>query len=102
MNILFFVDIMLQNEHILYLSILTVMIIGFLIFKKLNIKGLYILALFIAAKFAVHEYIDSYIDDKRHLEDIKHHHIILVTILISLMISLPAIIISKRVGLAEE
>ena len=102
MNKLFFIYFMLQNDKILYLSLLSVIIIGFIIFNKLNIKGLYILALFIAAKVAVHSYIDDYIDSKRELSYIKHRNIILVTILISLIVSLPAMIISKRVGIAEE
>ena len=102
MNKLFFIDFMLKNDKILYLSLLSVIIIGFIIFNKLNIKGLYILALFIAAKVAVHSYIDDYIDSKRELSYIKHRNIILVTILISLIVSLPAMIISKRVGIAEE
>ena len=102
MNILFLIDIMLKNEKILYISLLSVIVIGFMLFKKMNIKGLYLLALFIAAKVAVHEYIDDYIDSKKKLEDIKHSHIIMVTILISLLVSLPAIIISKRIGIAEH
>ena len=102
MNSLFFVDIMLKNENMLYISLLFVIVVGFIVFNKLDIKGLYLLALFIAAKVAVHVYIDDYIDSKRELENIKHSHIIMVTILISLLVSLPAIIISKRIGLSEH
>ena len=101
MNNLFFIDIMLKNENMLYISLLAIVIFGYIIFHKLNIKGLYLLALFIAAKVSVHRYIDNYIEHKKKLEDIKHSHIIIVTILISLLITLPAMIISKKVGIGE-
>jgi hypothetical protein len=102
MNNLFFIDYMLKNENILYISLSIIVIVGYFVFQKLKIKGLYLLALFVAAKIAVHTYIDDYIDNKKKLESIKHSHIIMVTILISLLVSLPAMIISKRIGIADH
>ena len=96
------IDLMLKNEKAIYVSLLLVLVCGFFIFKSQKIKGLYVLAIFIAIKVAVHEYIDDYIDSKKQLEEIKHFHIISVTILLSLLISLPAILISKKVGLSED
>lgn len=102
MKELIIIDLMLKNENAIYLSLLIVLVSGFFIFKSQKIKGLYVLAIFIAIKVAVHEYIDDYIDSKKQLERIRHFHIISVTILLSLMISLPAILISKKIGLSEE
>lgn len=101
MNNLFFIDYMLKNENILYISLIILVIAGYFVFQKLKIKGLYLLALFVAAKIAVHTYIDDYIDNKKKLESIKHSHIIMVTLLVSLLITLPAMIISKQVGVEE-
>ena len=101
MNNLFFIDYMLKNENMLYISLTILVIIGYFVFQKLNIKGLYLLALFVAAKIAVHTYIDDYIDNKKKLESIKHSHIIMVTLLVSLLITLPAMIIAKQVGIEE-
>ena len=101
MNNLFFIDLMLDNEKILYISLLFIIVIGYFVFHRLKVKGLYLLALFIAAKVAVHSYIDDYIENKKKLKNIKHHHIIVVTILISLLITLPVMIISKNVGISE-
>ena len=101
MNNLLFIDYMLKNENTLYISLAILIIAGYFVFNKLKIKGLYLLALFVAAKVAVHSYIDEYIDNKKKLENIKHSHIILVTILISLLITFPAILISKQMGLEE-
>lgn len=101
MNNLLFIDYMLKNENTLYISLAILIIAGYFVFNKLKIKGLYLLALFVAAKVAVHSYIDEYIDHKKKLENIKHSHIILVTILISLLITFPTILISKQIGLEE-
>jgi hypothetical protein len=101
MNNIFFIDYMLKNENMLYISLSILVVGGYFIFQKLRIKGLYILALFVAAKIAVHTYIDDYIDNKKKLENIKHSHIILVTLIISLLITLPAMVISKQVGVGE-
>lgn len=101
MNNLLFIDYMLKNENTLYISLAILIIAGYFVFNKLKIKGLYLLALFVAAKVAVHSYVDNYIDNKKKLENIKHSHVILVTILISLLITFPAMLISKQIGLGE-
>jgi hypothetical protein len=99
MNNLFFIDFMLENEKVLYISLLLIIVLGYYVCNKLNVKGLFLLAIFIAIKIGVHTYIDDYIDSKKQLKKFKHLHVVSITILVSLLISFPAIIISKIMGI---
>ena len=67
MNNFFLLDIMLENEKMLYLSLFIVIVLGYFIFNKLNILSLFILAIFIGVKIAIHNYVDNYIDSNKKL-----------------------------------
>ena len=101
MNNLFFLDIMLENERMMYLSLLIILIIGYLFFNNMKIKGLFILAVFIGVKLSIHNYVDNYIDSNKELKKISRTHIFACTMLVSLLITLPAMLISKKLGIEE-
>jgi len=101
MNNFFLLDIMLENEKMLYLSLFIVIVLGYFIFNKLNILSLFILAIFIGVKIAIHNYVDNYIDSNKKLKSINRSHIFVCTMLVSLLITFPAIIISKKLGIEE-
>ena len=83
----------------LYSSLFLIIVIGFFLFKKLNILSFFILALFVGVKLSIHYYVDEYIDSKKQLKKINHIHVFSITLLISLCITLPSILISKIMGI---
>lgn len=101
MKDLIIIDFMLNNEKTIYVSLFLILLLGYLVFNKMHIKGLYVLCIFIAIKVTIHAYLDDYIESKKKLKNLKHAHIITITLLVSLLITFPAIIISKKLGLEE-
>lgn len=59
-------DLMLRNENMIYSSLFLIIVIGFFLFKKLNILSFFILALFVGVKLSIHYYVDEYIDSKKN------------------------------------
>ena len=101
MKDLILIDFMLNNEKTMYISLVIILLLFYYIFDKMKISGLYVLCIFIAIKIAIHTYLDDYIDSKKKLKKLKHAHIITITLIVSLLISFPAIIISKKIGIEE-
>lgn len=101
MNNFFLLDTMLKNEKMIYFSLILILIIGYLLFNKMKLKGLFILAIFIAVKLSIHNYVDDYIDSNKELKKISQTHIFACTMLVSLLITLPAILIAKTLGIEQ-
>ena len=97
-----FVDYMLKNTKVMYSFLALYLLVCFLLFRKLNMLGFFVIAIFIAIKVAVHDYIEKYINNNRKLSNFKDEHIFTVTILLSLIISLPALLISSKIGLSDD
>jgi|TARA_B100001057_G_C22785228_1_gene925276 hypothetical protein len=100
--ILSIIDYLLRNVKVMYTFLVLYLLVAFLLFRKLNKLGFLLVAFFVALKVAVHDYIEKYIDENKKLRNFKSEHIFGVTILVSLLISLPAILISTKVGLQED
>ena len=94
-------DAMLGNEKMIYSSLFLVIVIGYFLFNKLNILSFFMLALFVGVKISIHYYVDDYIDTNKHLNKINHSHVFAITLLISLCITLPSILISRKFGLED-
>ena len=92
-------DFMLENEKTIYSSIIILLILGFIIYSKFNIYGLFALAVFLSIESGIHNYVDKYIDNKKKFKDFKQVHLMSITILVSLVITLPAFLVAAYLGI---
>lgn len=83
---------LINNQYLLPIILSTYLVILFVIFKKMGKLSFFFLALIIAIKITVHTKLESYIENNKKLHKLKETHTVLLTILVSLMISAPALV----------
>lgn len=92
------IDYMLYNQHDLYMSLALILIGSFILFTKLDKINFFFFAVFLAIKFTVSSYVDNYIDKKRELKQFSETHFTTVKFLVSLIITIPFLILSYVIG----
>lgn len=68
------------------------LLILFIVFKKIGKLSFFFLALIIAIKITIHTKLESYIENNKKLNQLKEHNLVILTLLVSLMISAPALV----------
>ena len=89
MNIL---DFLLQNDYALYVILVVYLVFLFVVFKKIGKLTFFFLALIIAIKITIHTKLESYIEKHPNLNKFKDSHLVSLTLLVSLLISAPALV----------
>ena len=83
-------DYLLENYLVLYTTLIIVLLLSFAIFYKINRMALFIVVLFISLKLVLIGKLDDYMDSRKKL--VKKHYIT-VTVLVSLIVSVPAVVL---------
>ena len=85
-------EFLLQNDYALPGILAVYIVFLFVVFKKIGKLTFFFLALIISIKITIHTKLDSYIEKHPNLEKFKDSHIVSLTLLVSLMISAPALV----------
>ena len=83
---------LLKNDYLLPGILAIYLLIIFVVFKKIGKLSFFFLAIIISLKITIHTKLESYIEKHPDLESFKDSNLITLTMLISLMISAPALV----------
>ena len=87
-----FLKFLLKNKYALPCVLAIYLGILFVVFKKIGKLSFFFLALIIAIKITVHTKLESYIEKNSELNEFRDTHLVLLTLLVSLVISAPALV----------
>ena len=91
-------DFLLHNVWALYLFLIFYIVLAAFIFHKINKISLFVLTIIIAIKFVVLSKLEDYFKKKRELNQFRETHFVSITVLISLLISVPGLLIVYKLG----
>lgn len=83
---------LINNTYLLPCILTIYLIVLFVVFKKIGKLSFFFLALIIAIKITIHTKLESYIETNKKLHQLKEHNLVVLTLLVSLMISAPALV----------
>jgi|TARA_B110001469_G_scaffold127790_1_gene150546 hypothetical protein len=92
------IDWMLKNTKVMDISIIVILMGSFIIFTKIKKINYFFIAIFLAIKFTFSSYVDDYIERKRELTVFKETHFISVKVLLSLIVSIPFLLLGFFLG----
>lgn len=83
---------LINNKYLLPTILVSYLVILFIVFKKIGKLSFFFLALIIAIKITIHTKLESYVEKNKKLHELREHNLVMLTLLVSLMISAPALV----------
>ena len=86
------INYLLTTNYLLPSILAIYLLVIFVVFKKIGKLSFFFLAIIISLKITIHTKLESYIEKHPNLASFKDSNLITLTLLISLMISAPALV----------